>query len=77
MLWARSRTMRKTAAAAGVDGKSRGRWLGAVGKGRLRGRGGQRGGGGDRDASALQEWQDTEQSVAPYSPSNPEQEAGG
>ena len=33
MLWARSRTMRKTAAAAGVEGKSRGRWLGAVGRG--------------------------------------------
>ena len=33
MLWARSRTMRKTAAAAGVEGKSKGRWLGAVGRG--------------------------------------------
>ena len=52
---------------------------GSRGKGRLRGRGGQLAGAGgaDRDASALQEWQDMEQSVAPYSPSNPEQEAGG
>lgn len=68
--------MRKTAAAAGIGGKSRGRWLGAVGRGDW-GDGVGSWGAGDRDASALQEWQDTEQSVAPYSPSDPEQEAGG